>query len=167
MLERVLDPAAKNITSSGPKKPAGKGCFECGDLNHWAADCPRRKEKDKATKMKTDKSSAKSPVGGKAKGKARSGKQSSSAKRYTYDTIGGKRMRKPYRPSAKEAAVWETDPETASEEEEDDESDRDKQDEDSTEQPGTEETKEPEADSNPLVFKALIEKLENCHQDYG
>ena len=48
------------------------------------------------------------------------------------------------------------------EEDEEAETESDKQDDESTDIPGTEETKEPEEDSNPLVLKALIEKIEKA-----
>ena len=81
-------------------------------------------------------------------------------KRFTYDTIRGKRMRRPYRPNAKEAAAWETDPEPDSGEDGEDETQSDKQEEEKTSASGMEENPEMEEDSNPLMVKALLDNIE-------
>ena len=32
----------KRSASDDPAKSKGKGCFNCGDLNHWSNECPTK-----------------------------------------------------------------------------------------------------------------------------
>ena len=75
-------------------------------------------------------------------------------------------MRRPYRPNAKEATAWETDPEPESEDDEEPEAESDTQEEETTEAPGTEENQETEEDSNPPVLKPSSIKLRRSQRTW-
>ena len=77
-------------------------------------------------------------------------------------------MRRQFKPSAKEVFAWETDPESASEDEESDESvNEEKSPEDvSTEQPEPEDAEASKAeaqddDKNPMVLKSFVDYMED------
>ena len=74
--------------------------------------------------------------------------------------MNGSGKRIPYRPNAKDIGAWETDPDTASDEEENEGSESENQEDDTTEQLETEEIAGIEAEINPMVFKAFIRQLE-------
>ena len=112
------DVKAMSSKGNNPKKGGDQqgttkgGCYQCGSVDHWARDCPKKdRTNDQSyssgskaqSSTEKGKSSSKGSQSTKGKGKTKA------VKKYTYAVIGGKPMRQRYKPMAKECFDWEPD----------------------------------------------------------